>query len=178
MAQRTLLKEQLREAWTQTVLGPYSDMLINSERGLQVHFCTALLEIFKRDEVERRLFVEPSVVVANGEKRYPDLVICNSQRAIGMVELKYTPRGLPDYEKDFETLAGVTASANQLTISNERFRGAVQPRTFAIAPDAVLCWAAIHSDKPFTIDRTLMKPLGNQYLELRAIASELAVEVI
>lgn len=178
MAQRKLLKEQLRDAWTQTVLGPYSDMLINSERGLQVHFCTALLEIFKRDGVARRLFVEPSVVVANGENRYPDLVICDSRRAIGMVELKYTPRRLPNFEKDFETLAAVSASAKQLTISNKRFRGAAQPRTYAIAPNAVLCWAAIHSDKPFTIDRTLMKPLGNQYLELRAIASELAVEVI
>ncbi len=178
MTERLLLKSQLREAWRETINGPYSKTLVNSERGLQVHFCATLLEIFRRESLDRRIFVEPTICLPSGETRYPDLLICNSQRVIGVVELKYAPRAIPEYEKDFDTLAKIGSLGSALTISNERFRGVPEPKRFSIAEDAILCWAAVHCDKMFKPDRAEIIALGNRFLELRAITGETDVQIV
>jgi hypothetical protein len=95
---RRLLRAHLAAAWRQTIEQPYREQLINSERGLQVFFCSALMEAFKEDGVRRRLFVEPRLSVGAREtRRYPDIVICNQRSVIGVVELKYLPKGRPRY---------------------------------------------------------------------------------
>ena len=43
MVRRSLLRKQLAAAWTETLSPAYANRLVNSERGLQVHFCAALL---------------------------------------------------------------------------------------------------------------------------------------
>lgn len=173
---RGFLRKHLKAAWNQTISGPYSDALINSERGLQVHFCVKLLGLLEGQQ--RRLFIEPTLTFQSGEKRSPDLVICNSRRIIGVVEFKYTPRTLPSYAKDFDTLARLARSAEgEITLSNERFRGPRKIEHYNVASDAVLCWAAVHCDKAFEVPQLHLKEVGDRYLELRAIAGEHDVEI-
>ncbi len=178
MAKRNLLAQHLTAAWDETINHPYASGLINSERGLQFYFCIALLKKFS-GKVKRRLFVEPTVQV-EGELRIPDLVICNSRNVIGVVEFKYTPRGVPrEYPKDFETLALIdkNSAAQGLTVSNQRYRGPESPRVYEVAPDAVYCWASIHSDECPEFDRAKLETIGGRYLELLAITSPTSVRI-
>jgi hypothetical protein len=178
---RHLLRQQLIKAWEKTIRGPYADMRINSEHGLQVHFCLALFQIFQCDETKREIFVEPTLLLGPPEtqkRRIPDLVICNSRQVIGIIELKYAPRSLPTYDKDLETLSLIKASSETLKISNERFRGPAQARPFSVAENLVLCWAAVHEEKPFPVDfEQKAQDMGSHYLELRAITSPFDVRI-
>lgn len=90
MNRRSLLREQLIEAWWTTIEHQYRGQLINSERGLQVYFCAALLGAFERKGLKRRLFVEPRLA-ADAERRYPDVVICNTRSII-----RHVIKGLSD----------------------------------------------------------------------------------
>jgi hypothetical protein len=188
MTQRGLLRNQLKAAWAETISRVYSHARINSERGLQVHFCIKLLEQWDakwpdapEEKNRRRIFVEPTVILPGCQKRcYPDLVICNSQRVIGVVEFKYTPRTLPDTMKDFDTLRFISEAVGQeLTINNNRHRGPSEVRHYQVANDAVLCWAAIHTDqKTLKIEPDQTNPLSKRYLELRAVAGMDQVETV
>jgi hypothetical protein len=179
MANRRRLKDQLRRAWLSTIERPYHDMLINSERGLQVYFCVELLKAFERDGVQRRLFIEPRIKLSSGERRFPDLVICNKRRVIGVVEIKYLPRAIPNCDKDFETLVRIGESNNGIVISNARYRGPRQPKKYSVADDAVLCWAAVHADEPFFCpDRSPVAPIEKRYLELRALTTRTNVKLV
>lgn len=172
MTKRNLLKQELIETWKQTIDGPYKKMLINSERGLAVHFVRILMEVFRDHKVSRDIYIEPTLVLEQGNTRIPDLVICDSKQVIGIVELKYAPRGLPQYEKDLETLRLIQEKLDDLKLSNERYRGPSEIKPLPFAKDLVLCWAAVHKDKPFPDRRHLeIQKLGGNYLDLRAAAS-------
>lgn len=170
MVNRNLLNKQLIKAWEKTIKGPYENRLINSEHGLQVHFCIALFETFQSDGTQRTIFVEPTLIL--DKRRIPDLVICNANQVIGVIELKYAPRGLPEYEKDIETLCKVKEASKDLKLTNERFRGSARQLDFTVAEDLVLCWAAVHDDRPLPSGRQQkVQQLEGHYLELRAITS-------
>ncbi len=120
MSKRNLIRNQIRQAWDLTIDDEYEKVLINSERGLQTYFCMHLLNIFKDEGVQRRIFIEPNLKI--GEMiRYPDLVVCNTREVIAVIELKYTPRALPRTAKDFETLRWVSEADGEAIIANERF---------------------------------------------------------
>jgi len=176
MSDRKPLRRQLAAAWRDTLAGPYRNHLVNSERGLQVHFCLALMKQFDVAEFNRSLFVEPNVVFPNGELRCPDLVICNSERIIGVVEFKYAPRGAPDYSKDLETLKRFALHGEAVSLSNERFRGEGQPKTYRLAEDAVLCWAAVYADTFLEIQHPLAQ--NERFVRLDAITSASAPPII
>ena len=96
-------------------------------RILQVHFCSALMRQFEAAGGNRRLFVEPTVIFGP-DVRSPDLVICNSERIIGVVEFKYAPRAFAVYSKDLETLSLFVQHVDAIELSNGRFRGEGMPR--------------------------------------------------
>jgi hypothetical protein len=169
MSERLPLRKQLAAAWRETLEGPYRNHLINSERGLQVHFCHALTKQFQDAGVNRRLFVEPTVNFAIDDVRCPDLVICNSQRIIGVVEFKYAPRAFAEYAKDVETLHRFLRHADAIVLSNERFRGEGAPKSYSLAPDSVLCWAAVYADTFIEIEHPKFSSLDGHFLRLDAI---------
>lgn len=69
------------------MVGPYLDQAINSERALQVHLAARLMNAFEEWGANRQLFIEPRVLVNGGENRlHPDILICNTREAIGIVE--------------------------------------------------------------------------------------------
>lgn len=171
MPSRSLLRNQLLRAWHETINGEYSKQLINSERGLQVYFCNHLLNEFKQSGVDRRLFIEPSVSTpADGQALYPDIVICNSRIIIGVVEIKYQPRVRPRYAKDLNTLAWVLDNANEIHLSNDRYRGERETSSqYRLAPDAVLCWGGVYTAPQAEIQLPESHPINSRVMVLHAL---------
>jgi hypothetical protein len=149
MSEKSTLRAQLKRAWRDTI-DQYQAQLINSEHGLQVHFCAALLSQFEASNMKtrRRVFVEPSLRLSVDSVRYPDVVICDTKNVVGIIELKYTPRGRPvqsDLLKDMETLMYASAGSDSLKIVNERFLGEFVTKVdYPLAENAVLCWAGVY----------------------------------
>lgn len=147
MANRGVLRGQLSQAWRKTIKKAYNKQLINTERGLQVYFCMVLLPLLNKHHAPRTLFIEPHVRIGKSSY-YPDLVICDSRRVIGVVELKYLPRLSADkvpFAKDVATLLALSTPNEELLIRNMRYLGVGRGRTeYEIADDAVLCWAAVY----------------------------------
>jgi hypothetical protein len=168
---RSLLKKQLIKAWHTTIDTQYRSQLINSERGLQVYFCSELMRLFQKQKLKRRVFIEPAVAShPDNKRRYPDIVICNSQRIIGVVELKYLPRGKAKFAKDIETLKFVAKHHADLIIRNDRFRGvATGNHQYSLAPDAVLCWAGVYGGDRVDLKLHVSDLMRPSFLQLDAI---------
>lgn len=104
--------------------------------------------------------------------RSPDVVVCNSRRIIGVIELKYLPRTTPVFAKDLETLQWFASDQHPVSISNERYRGVGQDeiRKYSLAEDAVLCWAGVYTAPRVDIERHA-EALGRRFLCLHSITS-------
>lgn len=174
MTEKTTLRAQLKRAWTYTIEHEYAEQMINSEHGLQVCFCAALHAEFEKSKMSkksRRLFIEPRLRFPDGSARHPDIVICDTKSIVGIVELKYTPRGRPGKPslfKDMETLIQSVTDANSLQISNDRYLGKTTvKRSFSLAENAVLCWAGVYKGKE--IDKIKNESLRKRFLQLSAL---------
>lgn len=174
MQRRALLRQQLIEAWHYTINNSYRSQLINSERGLQIYFCAALMNLFRQAKLERRVFIEPHITSKRaGKSRYPDVVICNSQRIIGVVELKYLPRVRAKFAKDIETLEFFSKNHSDFKISNDRYRGITgDNRIYPLAKDAVLCWAGVYTGKRIDLKLHVCRLTKPKLLQLDATTSK------
>jgi hypothetical protein len=169
MQQRNLLRKQLSEAWRKTIEVQYQGQRINSEHGLQVYFCAALLGIFQKANIRRRIFIEPAI---SKNQLYPDIIICNTKQIIGVVELKYQPRGRQNYKKDIDTLEFVVTHPNELFISNDRFLGkVVDSRSYPLAKNAVLCWGGVYTGKVVDLSSKVSINLIPRFLQLHAVTA-------
>jgi hypothetical protein len=94
------------------------------------------------------MFIEPcmSVPGAGRQARFPDIVICNTREVIGIIELKYQPRGKPSWSKDLATFHWVTENKDRISISNVRFRGVgADPRSYPLSKTILYVWAGVHA---------------------------------
>lgn len=172
MNKRSLLRENLREAWIKTIERHYNSQLINSEHALQVYFCMELLKQFEAGNLQRRIFIEPNMQTSCSQTRFPDVVICNSQKIIGIVELKYTPRGRPNTAKDLETLSLTTSESFE--IKNERYHGPENKllKNFSMANDAIMCWAAIYTGERIDLTASAKeRKFGDRFLQLHGLTN-------
>lgn len=175
MNKRSLLRENLREAWIKTIERHYNSQLINSEHALQVYFCMELLKQFEAGNLQRRIFIEPNMQTSCSQTRFPDVVICNSQKIIGIVELKYTPRGRPNTAKDLETLSLTTSESFE--IKNERYHGPKNKllKNFSVANDAIMCWAAIYTGERIDLTASAKeRKFGDRFLQLHGLTNSKA----
>ena len=170
MQSRSALRKQISEAWAHTIDDAYNDRLINSERGLQVYFCSALLDEWKDSAGHRRIFVEPSLTIPGlSVPKYPDVVICNSKSVIGVIELKYQPRAKPSFAKDIDTLSKIRDAKDRILLSNDRYRGVEGSGTeYSIAKDAVFCWAGVYSATEPSFNFSLPKEMNGRFFSLHA----------
>lgn len=169
---RGLLRRQLKNAWCDTMAGPYLDQAINSERALQVHVAARLLGAFEESGVNRQLFIEPKVSVNGGENRlHPDILVCNSREVIGIVELKYQPRTRPSYGKDFQSLESLHWEGDQIEVVNGRYRGPDRGgKPFAIAGDPLFVWAGVYAAPYRTIpEHSPSEEIARNLLVLHAV---------
>lgn len=148
-AKRQMLKRVLATAWKRTIDTGYENMQINSERGLQVIFCTEITRVFEQQgTAPRRLFIEPSLrlPLQNGKQVIPDIIICNRNEIIAAVEIKYTPKGKPNYQGDIENLSYLADNCGdkEFSIVNERYLGPQKDKSYSFSKDVVFAWAGIY----------------------------------
>lgn len=169
MANRKPLRYALEKSWRETIDGPYSKQQINSERGLQVHFCARLLVNIENDNW--RILIEPKVKI-DGRKNpiFPDILICSQRAVIAVVELKYTPRGKPSINNDLSKLRAFAAPETLIEVVNERFRGKrISPITYKLTKDALVCWAGVYTSKGIDFHFGENAKLNGKLLALHAI---------
>lgn len=173
MSRRLLLRRQLYSAWKETIQRHYQSQEINSERGLQVFFCSALLTTFEGAGLRRRLFVEPRLVSgSDGSGPQPDVLICNSRKVIAVVELKYLPRVAPKTYKDLETLGWVASHGGDIRITNDRYLGSNRvEKEYSLSSDAVLCWAGVHKGLDGALSERVAENVYPYFLELHAVTA-------
>ena len=57
----------------------------------------------KDDRVNRRMFIEPKLLVTVGRLGFTsDILVCNTRSIIGVIEIKYQPNSRPNFLKDFQ----------------------------------------------------------------------------
>lgn len=177
MVIRKPLQDQLIAAWRRAIQTDYSDQRINSERSLQAALWSQLNQVLPRNT--RRLFVEPRVELNIRQQThhfYPDLVICNTQTVIAVIELKYQPRVRPSYRKDLRTLAMLARYRHQVQVSNVRYRGTTNDaRAYPLSQSVLFVWAGVHRPLADKSDAGTVhsiaagiKPLTDCFLEMHA----------
>lgn len=176
MRQRSILQSQIIKAWKQCITRDYRTQRINSERSLQASFWSRLNSILSKN---RRMFIEPGLMIStNGEttRCFPDLVICNTKEVIGVIELKYQPRGKPYYKKDIDSLSRIARHRKRITISNQRFRGRPNDETiYSLSKHILFVWAGVHANTN-EFDKDLAPLYSTGYRGLKDCFIELHAE--
>lgn len=169
---RKWLRGRITEAWKRTIEQAYCKQLINSEAGLQVHFCHHLMTIIAKRRL--RLFVEPTVRF-DDRVRVPDVLICTTKEVIGIIELKFKPKNRPSLgsvRKDVESLLKAAADSDTISIVNSRYLGGpTREKERTVAQDALVCWAGIYRAGRSRVALDLGEH-GDRLLELHALTSE------
>ena len=182
MAKRNPLKKLIIKAWQKSVKKDYCIQRINSERSLQASFWSQLNTMLPENQ---RIFIEPPMrVKTRGEikKLIPDIVICNKKEVICIIELKYIPRGQPQYQKDIESLALISQKRNQISISNKRYRGTIKDgKEYSLSENLLFVWAGIHAKPKSEIVKLYShkyKSLTGDFIQLHAETNENSVPSI
>lgn len=164
MKNRTALRTQIDEAWLACIAEDYNRQRINSERSLQASFWSQLNHRLHAET--RRMFIEPGMKSGTDGTRFPDIVICNTEKVIAIIELKYTPRAIPNWKEDLGTFDWIHAHRD-ISISNKRFRGAaVDEREYPLDPDLVFVWAGIHLPSEERLGMHISEALALHFMEL------------
>jgi hypothetical protein len=146
MARRDRLKAGLVTAWHRCIEQYVDEQRVNSERSLQAAFWACLNKELHKS---RRIFIEPAIRFdAPSDIYFPDLLICNTQEVIGVVELKYTPRIKACIKKDISTICNLAAHQGELFVSNSRYRGEIkQIKKYSFSGHVLFAWAGVHCEE-------------------------------
>ena len=175
MNRRTLLRTQLTQAWRECIETDYCSQRINSERSLQASFWSKLNPLLPAGT--RRVFIEPAMKIAVSRPdgstkihiKYPDIVVCNTQHIVGIVELKYQPRAKPSWKKDINTFAWIDQHREKISVSNVRFHGVeADANPYSLASDVLFVWAGIHTPWAHRIGDDVTPALQSSFLEMHA----------
>lgn len=139
-------KKALNTAWAACV-ERYNQQEINSERSMQAALWLALNNSLADGH---KIFIEPAIRLPEGRTIRPDLVICNPRHVVGVVEIKYLPRGRAAAAEDIQKLCDI-AAASDVKVTHDRYKG---PKTktlpLAVHANTVYAWAAITAHAPDT----------------------------
>jgi hypothetical protein len=169
MSSRRLLRRHITDAWHQSITTDYAAQRINSERSLQASVWANLNA--RLPTKTRRMFIEPRMSVPGSVKqsRFPDIVICNTYKVIGIIELKYQPRVKPSWAKDLATFHWITEKRKYITVSNVRFRGiGVDSRSYPLAENVLYVWAGVHAACELDLTAYVAPAVSSCFLELHA----------
>ena len=137
------LKNEIKLAWEACIKEDYEPLRINSERSLQASFWAQLNERLKPKD-DWLMFIEPGLKVEGHGKCFPDIVICDTQKAVAVIELKYQPRKQPDCEKDIGTLDWIYTHHKEIRFKNVRHDQPDKIKTYTLADDLLFVWAGVH----------------------------------
>ncbi len=171
---RNPLQELILKSWKECIKRDYNNQRINTERSLQASFWSCLNKNIQA-KTNRQLFIEVPIKINVGKlnkKVIPDIIICSPQKVIAVIELKYLPRGQPNYKKDIETLALISRYKHKIKISNNRFRGNNKKRTeYEFSSKVLFITASVHAKEKIKKDTSYSndnKYLKGCYIELHA----------
>ena len=173
MNRRSLLRGQFWRAWQRTIQNEYSDQLINSERALQLYFCTHLgNEFSEKSRLKRSFLIEPPFRNRETkEKCRPDVLVCDREKVIAVVELKYQPHKKPAYKKDVEKLAYIAKALERFEVYNNRFRGTKKFKSpFFLADNALFVWAGVYREEYDEVTQKIDPIIQRQFLAFHAVA--------
>ena len=163
---RKPLQELILKSWKECIKRDYINQRINSERSLQASFWSCLNKNIQI-KTNRQLFIETPIKVNSGalnKRVIPDIIICSPQKVIAVIELKYLPRGQPNYKKDIETLALISRYKHKIQISNGRFRGDNKKRTeYEFSSKVLFIMASVHAKEKIKTNSSYSD--GNKYLK-------------
>ena len=172
MKLRNTLKNIIIDAWEGSINNDYLKQRINSERSLQASFWA---QLNGKLPAARRIFIEPPMRMWTSEgykKVIPDIVVCSRKEVISVIELKYSPKAQPKYEKDIKTMALISRKRNQVSISNSRFRGnEVDSHDYTLSKNILFVWAGIHAKPKNEITKlysSRFKSLDGSFVQLHA----------
>ena len=172
MTSRNPLKNRLFKAWDESISRDYHKQRINSERSLQASYWAQLNSILPETQ---RVFIEPPMRMwtkYGWKKVIPDILVCSKTEVIAVIELKFSPKGQPDYQKDIETMALISRKRTQVLVSNKRFRGnEVDSREYSLSRNILFVWAGIHAKPKKEIQKlyaSRYKSLDNAYVQFHA----------
>lgn len=173
MVKRSKVGHLLADAWRNVIKSEYCNGHINSERSLQSHLFAELRHQIQSGP-KRQIFIEPRVELQS-EKRVvrPDIVICNADEVICVVELKYAPRGKAETSKDMRSISAIAAD-KAVKISIDRYLGPHIPsKPFAISRTTLFAWAGVHrgSGEQSEVWKTDDKFSNHYFLELHALTT-------
>ena len=101
------------------------------------------------------------------------LRVCNSRSVIAVVELKFLPRGQPNYEKDIRTLVSLARHRKKVSLRYGRYRGASRKVVeFGMSDSVLIVWAGIHAEEreePERLYSSRFPSLAGCFLELHAV---------
>ncbi|WP_321936264.1 hypothetical protein [Paraburkholderia sp. J8-2] len=163
----------MKEAWSKTV-EKYDSGFVNSERAVQAILWSELQASFSERFPKVRVFVEPLIVLGKGtderRKVRPDFAICSATKIIGVVELKYSPRGKAAMLDDVKKLATISAAGSSISVSHERYRGkALACQTYSMATSPLFVWAGFHTGVlQNEISEDVMSKLRGGFFEMHA----------
>ncbi len=164
MKQRPGIRKQFIAAWKDCIENDYCTQKINSERSLQASLWSHLYSYLPN---KRRLFIEPSFslkIEGKTKNVYPDIVVCNSKEVIAIIEIKYLPRGKPDYGKDLDTLSSLSQNRDKLSITHSRYRGGgADSKEYRFSKNILFVWAGVHASEGDNMPISFAK--GKKYIE-------------
>lgn len=169
MSTRPLLRRQVSEAWRLSIETDYAAQRINSERSLQASVWAKLNAILPSNT--RRMFIEPCMSFPGAERqiRYPDIVVCNTREVIGVMELKYQPRGKPSWSKDLSTFHWLAENRDRIVVSNSRFRGiGADARGYPLSRYVLYVWAGVHAACNIDLGAHISPAMSSCFLALHA----------
>jgi len=105
------------------------------------------------------------------EKCRPDVLVCDHEKVIAVVELKYQPHKRPDYRKDIDKLAFIANSLEQFEVYNYRFRGHRKNHDpFALAENALFVWAGVYREEYVEVATRIDPIIQDRFLAFHAVA--------
>jgi hypothetical protein len=138
------LQTEIKLAWETCIQSDYETLRINSERSLQASFWAQLnSRLLPKDDW--LMFIEPGLKVKGEGKVFPDIVICDTEKAVAVIELKYQPRKEPDWKKDIGTLDWIHRHRKKLHFQNVRHDHRPEKvKEYTLSDNLLFVWAGVH----------------------------------
>lgn len=110
----TRTAEMLQQAW-ESIKAAYAGGLIGNEATLQAWLFSALRQEFPGAQV----FCEMTVLMPDGSRCHPDLLVVEEGRVVIAIELKLARSGYPKFEQDIGKLSRLCAQDSSVLIEAE-----------------------------------------------------------
>ena len=158
----------IEAAWTKSIEEDYDKHTILSERALQASLWAHL----KNKAKGQFIFIEPKIQLPPlGDEKprttIPDIVVCRGRSIIAVIELKFAPRGKPDFKADIVKLQSFYANKSTIELALPRFMGIkVKDHSYKITNRTQFVLGCICNKLPSGLD-SFLEGIENEALKGR-----------